>query len=60
MNVDYSNLIAVDAYTESGKSRNYVGRLTQGKAGFVFEYDPVYLRMPTAVSVGVELPLTRT
>ena len=59
MNVDYSNLIAVDAYAESGKSRNYVGRLTQGKTGFVFEYDPVYLRMATAVSVGVELPLTR-
>jgi len=58
MHVDYSNLIAVDAYAESGKSRIFVGRLTRSDSGFVFEYDSLYLRMNTAVSIGVELPLT--
>jgi HipA-like protein len=59
MHVDYHNLIAVDAYIESGKSRIFVGRLTQKEDGFVFEYDSLYLRINTAVSIGVELPLTR-
>jgi HipA-like protein len=57
------NVVAVDVFAESRKSRRYVGRLskelTEKVPRFVFRYDPKYLRARFSLAVGPELPLTR-
>ena len=57
------NIIAVDVYLESRKTRTYVGRLVEKKEanqhGFVFQYDERYLYNKSALPLGPDLPITK-
>ena len=50
---------ALDIYLERRKTRHYVGRLSQHKKRFVFEYDMAYLYSENPLSIGPDLPLKK-
>ena len=50
---------ALDFYLEKRKTRQYVGRLSQKRGKFVFEYDMAYLHSENPVSIGPDLPLKK-
>jgi len=54
-----TEIIAVDVYLESRKSRRLVGKLTREKGIFTFTYDDQYLKAVNAIPLGPEMPLTR-
>ena len=51
---------AVDFYLERRKTRQYVGRLSKEKGKFVFEYNMAYLRSNNPISLGPDLPVSKT
>ena len=57
------NIVAVDAYLESRKTRTYVGRLLKkneaDQQGYVFQYDDRYLYNKSALPLGPDLPITK-
>ena len=48
---------AIDVYLEKRKTRLYVGRLSQEKPSFVFEYSEPYMKGAYPIAVGPDLPL---
>ena len=50
---------AIDIYLEKSKTRQYVGRLSQYKKKFIFEYDKNYLYSENSISIGPDLPLKK-
>ena len=64
MNYKTHNIVGVDVYVESRKTRRYVGRLTKElndkQTRHVFRYDSKYLRASSSIPLGPELPLTKS
>ena len=61
-NSDTRNLIAVDVYVQTRKTRRYVGQLTREAdkpPRYAFRYDARYLHAPFSIPLGPELPLTK-
>ena len=52
-------MIGVQVFLERNKSNQFVGELTLKDGAFCFVYNSAYLRSPTALSLGPEMPLTR-
>ena len=50
---------ALDIYLERSKTRQYVGRLSQHKKKFIFEYDKEYRYSENSISIGPDLPLKK-
>ena len=50
---------AVDVYLEKQAARHYVGRLSQFRKNFVFEYDETYRYSDNPLSFGPDLPIDK-
>lgn len=59
MPFNFHKIEGVLVVLEKEHSNESVGILTQTEEGFLFEYDQAYLRSPSAIPLGPEMPLTR-
>jgi len=59
MPFNFQKIVGVQVILEKSASVQLVGRLTIEERDFHFEYDEDYLRLPKAISLGPEMPLTR-
>lgn len=59
MPFNFKEIVGVQVVLEKRASNYLVGELTSKEGGFHFEYNENYLRLPKAIPLGPEMPLTR-
>ena len=59
MPFDFQKIEGIQIVLEKNRSVQFVGKLIIKEGEFHFEYDEDYLRLPKAIPLGPEMPLTR-